>query len=198
MGMLQNLVAAYIEIDKITTESIVACSSAAEAFVYLIDYEFVRYPYLSSSSDITTQSVRDHGIAKWREYMDYVQREVDLGPGFAVWDKHTSEIETLAQKALSDSQEVLLAHNAPDKRLPSALVDGIYARVKTLRWWKLEYLDPVRARDHYQEWKMRQPTAATPQSHCKRRAMLGVRKRADVSSAEKERAPTPSHQSFGV
>ena len=50
-----------------------------------------------------------------------------FSPEFSVWDKHTSEIETLAQKALSVSQKVLLAHNAPDKRLPKELVDGIYA-----------------------------------------------------------------------
>jgi hypothetical protein len=96
---------------------------------------------------------------------------VILSPEFSVWDKHTSEIEILVQKALSVSQKVLLAHNAPDKRLPKELVDGIYARIKVLKRWKVGYLDPIRARDDYKGWKIKQTTPSTQQSHRKLHAM---------------------------
>jgi hypothetical protein len=113
--------------------------------------------------------------------MDYVQRQVILSPEFSLWDKHTSEIEILAREALSVSQKVLLAHNAPDKRLPKELVDGIYTRIKVLMRWKVEYLDPIRARDDYKEWKIKQTTPITQQSHCKLHAMWGCINGANVS-----------------
>jgi hypothetical protein len=177
MGMLQNLVSAYIEIDRITPKSTVACSSAAEAFVYLINYDYDHYHYRGSG----TLTPNAHGVANWTDYMDYVQRQVILSPEFSVWDKHTSEIEILAQKALSVSQKVLLAHNAPDKRLPKELVNGIYARIRILKRWKVEYLDPIRARDDYKEWKIKQTTPTTHQSHCKLHAMWECVNGANVS-----------------
>jgi hypothetical protein len=177
MGMLQNLVSAYIEIDRITPKSTVACSSTTEAFVYLATYDYDHCRYQGPG----TRTQNAHGVANWTDYMDYVQRQVILSPEFSVWDKHTSEIEILAQKALSISQKVLLAHNAPDKRLPKQLVDGIYARIKVLKRWEVEYLDPIRARDDYKGWKIKQTTPTTQQSHRKLHAMWECVNGADVS-----------------
>jgi hypothetical protein len=65
MGMLQNLVSAYIEIDRITPKSTVACSSAAEAFVYLITYDHDHYRYRGPG----TRTQNAHGVANWTDYM---------------------------------------------------------------------------------------------------------------------------------
>jgi hypothetical protein len=162
----------------------VACSSAAEAFVYLIKYDYDHDRYQDSGTRPLTTV---YGVTNWTDYMDYVQRQVILSPEFSLWDKHTSEIEILAREALSVSQKVLFAHNAPDKRLPKELVDGIYTRIKVLKRWKVEYLDPIRARDDYKEWKIKQTTPTTQQSHCKLRAMWECVNGANVSSVRRRR-----------
>jgi hypothetical protein len=176
MGMLQNLVAAYIEIDKITPSPTEICSSAVEAFVYLLTFDYDSY----SGPDSRPIHQR-HGVNNWTNYMDYVQRQVNLGPRFALWDKHTMEIERLALKAISESEKVLEFHNPPDKRLPEELVDGIYVRIKVLRRWRQVYLGPIRARDDYKEWKEKQTTPITQKSQCNIHPIPDIRPYADVS-----------------
>jgi hypothetical protein len=175
MGMLQNLVAAYIEIDGITPKPTETCSSAAEAFVYLLNFDYDTY------QDRASRLRDNRGVDNWTNYMNYVQRQVDFGPNFALWDKHTMEIERLALKAIRESEKVLEFHNPPDKRLPGELVDGIYVRIKVLRRWRQVYLGPIRARDDYKEWKEKQTTPITQKSQCNIHPMPDIGPYADVS-----------------
>ena len=156
------------------------CSSAAKAFVYLLNFDYDTYPGSGRRPNHQTAHLM-HGVNNWTAYMDYVQRQVALCPNFALWDKHTKEIESFALKALSESEKVLEFHNSPNKLLPKELVDGIYARIKVLGRWREVYLDPIRARNDYKEWKEKQTTPVTQKSQCNIHPMPDIGTCADVS-----------------
>ncbi len=84
--MLPNLVAAYIEIDRLTTTSVVTCTSAVEAFDYLIKRD---------SKYIKPGWKEFFFIDIWEKYMDYVQQQERFSPEFTQWDKHTREFDDL-------------------------------------------------------------------------------------------------------
>lgn len=161
--MLPNLVAAYIEIDRLTTTSVVTCTSAVEAFDYLIKRD---------SKYIKPGWKEFFFIDIWEKYMDYVQQQERFSPEFTQWDKHTREFDDLAEKALGESRKVIEAHNPPDKRLPEEVVEGIYIRTAALQRWRKNCLNPVRAREDYKEWKEKQVTPVAPRSQCKIRSPL--------------------------
>jgi hypothetical protein len=171
MGMLPKLVAAYIEIDRLITISPVRCSSAIEAIDYLI--KFNNASYCTGANRIQTSKT----IAAWTKYMEYVQQQLVFSPNYTQWDKHTREIESLAQKALSESEKVIEAHNAPAKRLPEEVFEGIIIRTKVLQGWRRDRLEPIRARDDYKDWKEKQSASVTQKSQRKLRAGLIVSNR---------------------
>lgn len=154
----------YIAIDRLTsTETSIDrlistetsnsdCLFAVEAIRYIIRFD-----------GLLPSRGREHDtIQSWEDYMSYIEKLAYLAPDFARWDKHTKEIERLADEAIAASINVLEEHMPPKETLPQPAVAGIYARIELLRRWKEFTLEKVRARDDYKTWKMQQ--GAPPQS----------------------------------
>jgi hypothetical protein len=145
----------YVAIDRLNSTETSNCSTSVEAIDYIINFD-------------RTWMVRGRGrnydtIESWRDYMQYIQKQADIfAPDFAQWDKHTREIERLANDALTESKGVLEEHNRPEKRLPKEVIEGIYARTGLLQRWTKGHLEVVRAQEDYKRWKKQQD--APPQS----------------------------------
>jgi hypothetical protein len=98
--------------------------------------------------------------------MNYTQKQADFAPDFTQWDKHTREIERLANDALTASKRVIEEHNRPERRLPEEILEGIYARTGVLQRWIRTQLELTRAREDYKNWNMQKDTTSQP-SQCK-------------------------------
>ncbi|KAH7418730.1 hypothetical protein BKA64DRAFT_655083 [Cadophora sp. MPI-SDFR-AT-0126] len=151
--LLPALVKTYVAIDRLNSTETSNCSTSVEAIDYIIHFDRA----------LVARGRNFDTIESWRDYMIDIQKQGKIfAPDFAQWDKHTREIERLANGALTESKRVLEEHNRPEKRLPKEVVDGICARSGLLqRWTKLE-LEVVRAQEDYKRWKMQQD--APPQS----------------------------------
>lgn len=142
----------YVAIDRLNSTEASNCSTSVEAIDYLIHFDR-RLEVRGRDYDT---------IESWRDYMNNIGKQGDIfAPDFAQWDKHTREIERLANDALTESKRVLEEHNRPEKRLPKEVVEGIYARTALLQRWT-KNLEVVRAQEDYKRWKMQQD--APPQS----------------------------------
>ncbi|KFY30353.1 hypothetical protein V493_01972 [Pseudogymnoascus sp. VKM F-4281 (FW-2241)] len=95
-------------------------------------------------------------IKSWREHMQHIEKFLSFSPDFARWDEHTKEIEKLANAALTESMGVIDTHIPAAKKLPQAVVDGIYVRVELLQNWIKSHLNAVRAQQDYKDWKKKQ------------------------------------------
>lgn len=135
----------YIAIDKLNSTEMIACPTSVEAISYIIHYDSM---YLNGEIRGTINS--------WREHMQNIEKLLSFAPNFARWDEHTKEIEKLANAALTESERVINAHIPAAKKLPQAIVDGIYARVELLQNWTKSHLNKVRDRQDYKEWKKKQ------------------------------------------
>jgi hypothetical protein len=147
-----------VAIDRLNSTEISNCSTSVEAIGYIIqfDRQWGRREYDT--------------IESWRDYMQYVQKQAGFAPDFAQWDKHTREIERLADDALTESKRVLDEHNPPDKRLPKEVVEGIYARIGLLQRWTKSHLEVVRGQEDYKRWKTQKdtpPQSSQSMSHLK-------------------------------
>lgn len=139
-------------IDRLNSTETSNCSTSVEAIDYIIHF------------DRAWRDRQYDTIESWRDYMQYIQKQADIfAPDFAQWDKHTSEIESLANHALTESKRVLEEHNPPEKRLPKEVIEGIYARTGLLQRWTKKHLEVVRAQEDYKKWKKQQQDAP-PQS----------------------------------
>ena len=143
----------YVAIDRLNSTETSDFSTSVEAIDYIIHFDHV---FVARGRSYDT-------IESWRDYMKYIQRQADIfAPDFTQWDKHTREIERLANDALTESKRVLEEHNRPEKRLPKEVVEGIYVRTGLLQRWTKLHLEAVRAQEDYKRWKKQQD--APPQS----------------------------------
>jgi hypothetical protein len=136
----------YVAIDRLNSTETSNCSTSVEAIYYIINFD---RESVAHGRDCDT-------IDCWRDYMDYIQQAVDFAPDFAQWDKHTREIERLANDALTESKRVLEEHNRPEKRLPKDVIEGIYVRTRLLQRWTKSLLEKTRAQEDYKRWKIQQ------------------------------------------
>jgi hypothetical protein len=136
--LLPQLVAAYIEIDRLNSTKKEKCSNSVEAVDYIVKFDQCEIVNGNRPREVVDT------IASWRSYMNYVGKQVIFAPDFTQWDKHTREIEGLAEIALNESKRVLEEHNRPEKRLPEEVLEGIYARIGLLQRWIKMSLQPVR------------------------------------------------------
>jgi len=150
--LLPALVRTYEAIDRLNSTETSNCSTSVEAIDYIIRFD--RASMVKGREYDTIKS--------WRNYMLYIQKQAEFAPDFAQWDKHTREIEKLADDALTESKKVIVEHNPPEKRLPDEVVEGIYARCGLLQRWTKRELEVVRAQEDYKRWKIQQ--YASPQS----------------------------------
>ncbi|RDL38646.1 uncharacterized protein BP5553_02986 [Venustampulla echinocandica] len=139
--LLPALVNTYVAIDRLNSTETSNCSTSVEAIDYIGHFDYAL-------------TVRGRGrdydtIESWLDYMKYIQKQADFAPDFAQWDKHTREIERLANDALTESKRVLEEHNRPEKRLPHVVVRGIYARTGLLQRWTKLHLEVIRAQEDY-------------------------------------------------
>ncbi|OBT88977.1 hypothetical protein VE02_02852 [Pseudogymnoascus sp. 03VT05] len=89
--------------------------------------------------------------------MKYIGEQANIfAPDFTQWDKHTREIEALATNAIAESKRVLEEYHPADKRLPTVVIEGIYARTSLLQHWTKSHLEVIRAQEDYKRWKIRQ------------------------------------------
>jgi hypothetical protein len=143
----------YVAIDRLNSTETSNCSTSVEAIEYIIHFDRA----------LMVKGRNYDTIESWRDYMEYIKKQADIfTPDFAQWDKHTREIERLANDALAESKRVLEEHNRPEKRLPKQVIDGIYARTGLLQRWTKSHLEVVRAQEDYKRWKMQRDTP--PQS----------------------------------
>ena len=152
--LLPVLVRTYEAIDRLNSTETSNCSTSVEAIDYIIQFDRA-YRAKGKGHNYDT-------IEKWEDYMLYIQKQAEFAPDFSQWDKHTREIEKLANDALTESKKVIAEHNRPEKRLPAEVVQGIYARCGLLQRWTKRELEVVRAQEDYKRWKIRQN--ASPQS----------------------------------
>ncbi|KFY23895.1 hypothetical protein V493_05571 [Pseudogymnoascus sp. VKM F-4281 (FW-2241)] len=152
--LLLGLVRTYVAIDRLssTETSNSDCFKPVGAIRYIIRFD----------RKLVHRGRFHDTIQSWEDYMSYIEKLVYLAPDFARWDKHTKEIEILADEAIAASINVLGEHIPPKENLPQPVVAGIYARIELLRRWKESSLEKVRARDDYKTWKMQQ--GVPPQS----------------------------------
>ncbi len=134
-------------IDRLNSTKKSNCSKSVEAINYIVHFDRAWPP---------------GGPELARLYQVYPKTVNIFATDFAQWDKNRSEIERLATDALTESKRVLEEHNRPEKRLPKAVVDGIYARTGLLKRWTKSNLEVVRGQEDYKRWKMQQD--AHPQS----------------------------------
>ncbi|KFY34726.1 hypothetical protein V494_06528 [Pseudogymnoascus sp. VKM F-4513 (FW-928)] len=157
--LLPALVKTYVAIDRLNSTEGSNCSTSVEAIDYIIHF-----------NRLSESRIKDcDTIDSWRDYMVYIQKQADFAPDFAQWDKHTREIERLANDALAKSKKVLEEHNPPEKRLPHEVVQGIYARTGLLQRWTKSHLEVVRAREDYKIWKIQQDAPLQSSQMRKRR-----------------------------
>ncbi|CZR66337.1 uncharacterized protein PAC_16238 [Phialocephala subalpina] len=158
--LLPALVKTYVAIDRLNSTETRNCSTSVEAIDYIIHFDRV---FVARGRDYDT-------IKSWRDYMKYIQKQADIfAPDFAQWDKHTREIERLANDALAESKRVIEEHNRPEKRLPNEVVDGIYVRTGLLQTWTKSHLEVIRAQEDYKRWKMQQDAPLQSSQMRKRR-----------------------------
>lgn len=85
----------YVEIDRLNSTEISNCSTSVQAIDYIIHFDRA----------IAVKGRNDDTIESWRDYMKYIQKQADnFAPDFAQWDKHTREMEILANDALTESK----------------------------------------------------------------------------------------------
>jgi hypothetical protein len=101
-------------------------------------------------------------IKRWQKHMDDVDREANFAGDYELWDRHTREIERLANDTRTESKRVFEEHHPPEKRLHKEVVEGIYVRMNLLDRWTKIHLRAVRGREDYKRWKMEKDTP--PQS----------------------------------
>jgi Lon protease-like protein len=129
-------------IDRLNSTEIRTCSTSVEAIDYIIHFD--------PASLIMGRGGRHYDtIDCWRDYMTYIEKQVIFAPDFTQWDKHTREIEGLANDALTESKRVIEEHNRPEKRLPMEVVEGINVRAELLQRWTKSHLEVVRAQEEY-------------------------------------------------
>lgn len=151
---IRPLAIAYVAIDGLSSPVVASCSTTEDTMEYIMK---VDQTWIGNGDKITVQN--------WVDYMNYVQRQLAFAPDFTQWDKHTREMERLAEVAIDESKKAIEAHNPPDKRLPKEVEDGIYVRTRVLQRWIKTSLEPIRAQDDYVEWKRKTDTV-TPSSQC--------------------------------
>ena len=136
---------AFVAIDKLGNTETTSISTTEAAINYVINVD-TTWNGNGNGEGIRTVKV-------WVHYMDYVQKQVAFSPDFTQWDKHTREIEKLAEVAFDQSKKVIENHTRPERRLPKEIENGIYARIELLKRWIKTNVKPIRARDDYAEWK---------------------------------------------
>lgn len=144
----------YLAIDRLNSTNISDRSTSVEAIDYIIQFD-----QTYETNDDRPQDT----ILRWRDYMMYTGKQADnFAPDYTQWDKHTREIERLANDAFTESKKVVDEHNRPEKRLPAEVVNGIYARTGLLQRWITSHLEVIRERKDYKRWKEQQYTPPDP------------------------------------
>jgi hypothetical protein len=150
--LLKDLADAYTAIDALALPVVSHCLGFMDAYEYILNFSMTNI-----------KGIQVGTIDSWSDYMTYTQKKLIFAPNFSQWDKYTREIEIVARAAIEKSDKVLDAYNAPRRRLDDRVQEGIYARVRLLKSWINNGLEPTRSQDNYKEWKHNQETTpSTP------------------------------------